>query len=138
MENLIVDLLQVNRQLENDDPVEFDFDRLKSILGRFQQKSPEIVRSIREEKILRDYLSLQVTAKLRALAVLHDGADASVQTTPDELSKMTAEMLIGYHNRLQGKLNKLLSSRPRFRAVATDRLKINNLEKYKLDGPRPR
>jgi hypothetical protein len=51
---------------------------------------------------------------------------------------MTAEKLIGFHNRLQGKLNKLLSSRPRFRAVASARQKVNNLEKYKLDGPRPR
>ena len=138
MEKLIVDLLEVNRQLENDDPVEFDFDRLKKILGRFQQKSAEFVRFIREEKILRDYLSLQVTAKLRALAVLHDGADATCQTAPEELSKMTAEKLIGFHNRLQGKLNKLLSSRPRFRAVVSARQKVKNLEKYKLDGPRPR
>ncbi len=135
MENLIIELLELSRQLDDSNLGEFDFGRLKKALDNLEKQGPEILRVQREYKLLKSHLILQIMSKLRALKAF---GQADAHTVWEErISGMAdpgAEKLLEIHQALKKELNAALSTRPHFKRVCEPENVGKGKNEFKIGG----
>jgi hypothetical protein len=118
MENLIIELLELSKLLDDSNLGEFDLGRLKRALVGLEKQGPEILRVRKEHKLLKSHLILQIMGKLRALKACGDKhAHAVWEERISATADPEAEKLLEIHQALKKELNAVLSIRPHYKRV---------------------
>jgi hypothetical protein len=135
MENLIIELLELSRQLDDSNLGEFDFGRLKKALVSLEEQGPEILRTQKEHRLLKSHLILQIMSKLRALKA---SGQAKAQAVWEErIAGMVdpgAEKLLEIHQALKKELNAALSTSPHYKRVCEPENVGKGKDEFKIGG----
>lgn len=135
MEDLIIELLELSRELDDSNLGEFDFGRLKKALVVLEQQGPEILRKRKEHKLLKSHLVLQIMSKLRALkACGQTNAYAVWEERISGMAEPGAEKLLEIHRALKKELNAALSTRRHYKPVCESENVGQGGEEFKIGG----
>jgi len=135
MDELLSELLEISKQLDETSLGEFDFERLKKALIKLEKMAPQFCRIQKDHKIMKDYFLRQISGKLRALRIVKKGSpnfDWEDYLQGDH--KMGAEKLIEMHCNLRRELNLYLGSRPHYRPVTMQANNSKGNFDYKIGG----
>ncbi|NIP42220.1 MAG: hypothetical protein GWN61_07800 [candidate division Zixibacteria bacterium] len=120
MKDVIISLLEISKHLEEAELGEFDFDKLRDALLKFEQKAPEILQMRKDYRILSNHLTMSVISKARAVRSAENRNPGFF--SEEEIfnsCRLTPSRLIEIDNQLKDELNRLLSTRPHFQRTVS-------------------
>ncbi|HER00516.1 MAG TPA: hypothetical protein ENO22_14360 [candidate division Zixibacteria bacterium] len=140
MEDVIISLLEISKDLEEADLGEFDFGKLRDALLKLEQKAPEILQMRKDYRVLRNHLTLSVMSKLRAIRRAENGRPGLVcDEQIFDSSRLTPRRLIEMDGQLRDELNRALSTRPHFQRTVSGREVSEADNSFKIGaGSQPR
>ena len=135
MEDVIVNLLEISKHLDESNLGEFDFGQLKETLLKFEEKAPGILQMRKDHRVLSNHLMLSVMSRIRALKRAGDQRASVVwEDQMINSSRLTPLRLIEIDNRLKEELNRVLSTRPHFHRTVVGNGKRSDEKDFKIGG----